>query len=105
MTVDTAVEVITVVGLVEVGFMLNSRLIFSIRGFWVVVVIIEDRSTRSNKRFSKSFCWQLLPLTGWEEKSQYFACEILQDKKLTCCCVTDVSQWIALTLSIKLFEK
>lgn len=62
-TVDTAVEVITVVGLVVVGFILKRRLIFSMRGFWVVV-IIEDNSTRSSSRLSRSFCWQLVALAS-----------------------------------------
>lgn len=66
MTVDTAVEVITVVGLVVVGFILKRRLIFSIKGFWVVV-IIEDNSTRSSSRLSRSFCWQLVALAGGVE--------------------------------------
>ncbi len=47
MMVDTAVEVITVVGFAAAGdgFMLNRRLRFSISGFWVVVVTIEFKST------------------------------------------------------------
>ena len=67
--VDIAVDVITVVGLAAGdGFMLNSRLRFSMRGFWVVVTAIEFKSTRSNNRFSKSFCWQFAPLGGAKTK-------------------------------------
>ena len=57
-TVEMAVEVMTVVGLMgEDGLMLNKRLRLSIKGFEVVVVTIEDKSTRRSSRFSISFCW------------------------------------------------